>query len=86
VRCGHRDQLHVAGGWLEPAHHIAALHSEPKGSVLIKDGRVRVMRSKVGHGIFADIACLGIKLPDVALEISCEPDFTVFVSNEPVWS
>jgi hypothetical protein len=55
-------------------------------SLLIEDKRMRITRLRVGHRIFADLASLRIKLSDIALEIGREPDFAVFVSNEPVWS
>ena len=77
----HGDQFHFTGARYQPAHHVGALHGKPQCSVLIEDKRVWITRFSVGHGIFADRACLRIELPDIAFEIGREPDVAICVGN-----
>src|SRR5204862_7331152 len=40
-----RDDLHVAGLWIEAADHVRTLHGEPERSLLVEDRRIWIPRA-----------------------------------------
>src|SRR5262249_35342742 len=52
---------------------------------LVIDGkRMRVLRLRIGHFVFGDVAGLGVELADEAEVIAGEPDVAVLVLDEAV--
>ena len=84
IRRGHLPQLDLAGGGVEPSHHVAALHREPEGALLVEDGRVRVLGPRVRHPVLGDVAGLRVELADETGVVSRVPDVPITVGCEPV--
>ena len=80
-RCGDLD---LAGLRVQPPNHVGALHGEIDVAVGRQERRVGIARLGIGHGIFRDVAGLGIELADIGLEVGGEPDIAVVIGDQPV--
>src|SRR5262249_40538559 len=79
IRRGRGDELDLAARGIEPAHHVAILYGEPDDSLGVDCKRVRVLRLRIGHSVFGDVAALGVELADEAQVVAGETDVAVLV-------
>ena len=77
-------QPYFAGLWVHPSDHVGALQRKVEISVGGEKRRMWVARVGIRHGIFGDLAGLGIQLADVSAEIRRIPDVAVFIRGQPV--
>src|SRR5258706_670998 len=79
-------QINFPAAWIQSAHHIGHLKREPQQPMAIKHGRVRVLALWIGNLVFRYGSRPRVELADVALEISREPDISVAIGNQSMWS
>src|SRR5438876_4184478 len=77
-----RFYLDVASARIKPADHARFLEREPQDSFLIENRCMRIFRARIAHAVFGNRTGFRIELPDVSLEDGCEPDDSLFVSDQ----
>ena len=66
IRRGRGEELDLPARGIEPAHHVAVLHREPDDALLVDCNRMRILRLRIGHSVFGDVAALRVELADEA--------------------
>src|SRR6267142_1077534 len=79
-------QIDFPAAWIQSAHHIGHLKREPQHALAIKHGRVWILALWIGDLVFRYGSRPGVELADVTLEISREPDISVAIGNQSMWS